>query len=231
MSPRTQRVLPTIEPIVVVAGSTAPHDPQWIYEPEESRMRTLSEFNSHLVLLMLVTACGRGERTADGDAQAVARGRYLATFGGCHDCHTPKIFTASGPVRDSSRLLSGHPAEWKLPAVPAGVLGPGQWGALAAPDLTAWVGPWGVSFTANLTPDPTGLGGWTVDQFIQTMRTGKHLGVGRPILPPMPWYDIGQLTDNDLRALFAYLRTLKPVQNAVPTPLPPTKAQPPVEGR
>lgn len=171
--------------------------------------------------LLLMAACGQADRHVDSNAGAVERGSYLATFGGCHDCHTPKIFTAAGPVRDSSRLLAGHPAESKLPAIPAGVVGPKQWGALVAPGLTAWAGPWGVSFTANLTPDPTGLSGWTEDQFIQTMRTGKHLGVGRPILPPMPWYDIGQLTDDDLRALYAYLRSLKPVSNPVPAPLPP----------
>jgi hypothetical protein len=59
------------------------------------------------------------------------------------------------------------------------------------------------------------------------MRTGKHLGTGRPILPPMPWYDIGKLTDDDLRAVFAYLRTLKPVQNPVPAPVPPAAEPPP----
>jgi len=49
--------------------------------------------------------------------------------------------------------------------------------------LTARAGPWGVSYAANLTPNKrTGLGGWTADQFIRTMRTGKHLGVGRPVL-------------------------------------------------
>jgi hypothetical protein len=84
------------------------------------------------------------------------------------------------------------------------------------------VGPWGTSFAANLTPDKaSGLGGWTVDQFIKTMRTGKHLGVGRPILPPMPWFDVAVLRDADLKALFAYLRSVKPISNAVPAPLPP----------
>jgi hypothetical protein len=67
----------------------------------------------------------------------------------------------------------------------------------------------------------TGLGGWTVDQFIKTMRTGKHLGVGLPILPPMPWFDIAVLTDSDLKAMFAYLKSMKPVQNPVPPPIPP----------
>ncbi|HZQ59913.1 MAG TPA: diheme cytochrome c-553, partial [Casimicrobiaceae bacterium] len=89
------------------------------------------------------------------------------------------------------------------------------------PDLTAWAGPWGVSYAANLTPDKTGIAGWTVDQFIQAMRTGKHLGVGRPILPPMPWQQIGKLTDRDLRAIYAYLKSLKPIDNQVPAPTPP----------
>lgn len=184
-------------------------------------MRILSPSDSGLLCLLLVAACARGEGPPRADAEAIARGRYLVTLGGCNDCHTPKLLTPTGPVPDSSRFLAGHPADSKLPPVPPGVLGPELWGALVTPDLTAWAGPWGVSFTANLTPDPTGLTSWTPDQFIQTMRTGKHLGIGRPILPPMPWYDIGQLTDDDLGAMFAYLRTLTPVQNPVPAPLPP----------
>jgi hypothetical protein len=167
------------------------------------------------VLLLLLSACaGRGG--------PVARGEYLATLGGCNDCHTPKVLTATGGVvADSTRRLSGHPAESKVPPVPPGILRPDGWGALVTPGLTAWAGPWGVSFSANLTPDATGLGSWTAEQFIQTMRTGKHQGVGRQILPPMPWYDIGKLTDDDLRALFSYLRSVPPVRNAVPAPVPP----------
>jgi len=160
---------------------------------------------------------------AAAQGSGVERGHYLVEFGGCHDCHSPKVFTAAGPTPDTTRLLSGHPADAKLPAVPAAVLGPDKWGALTTPDLTAWAGPWGVSFTANLTPDPTGLRGWTAEQFIQTMRTGKHLGTGRAILPPMPWYDIGKLTDDDLRAVFAYLQSLKPVANRVALPVPPAR--------
>jgi hypothetical protein len=106
-------------------------------------------------------------------------------------------------------------------AVPQGVIGPTQWGAVATNDLTAWVGPWGISFAANVTPDVTGLGGGTEEQFIQTMRTGKHLGVGRAILPPMPCFDVAALTDRDLKALFAYLKSLKPISNQVPQPVPP----------
>jgi len=151
----------------------------------------------------------------------VRRGEVLAKFGGCHDCHTPKVMTANGPQPDASRLLSGHPANAPLPAVPQGVIGPTQWGALVSNDLTAWVGPWGTSFAANLTPDVSGLGSWTAQDFIRTMRTGKHLGVGRPLLPPMPWFDSAALTDEDLKALFKYLQSLKPISNQIPQPIPP----------
>jgi len=155
---------------------------------------------------------------------AVERGKYLVAIGGCHDCHTPKVFGPQGPKLDMAKLLSGHPAAAPTPAVPPGVLGPTQWGAMTTGDLTAWAGPWGISYSANLTPDATGLKGWTPDIFIKAMRTGKHMGEGRPILPPMPWEGIGQLTDSDLKAVFAYLQSLKPISNSVPPPVAPTGA-------
>jgi len=151
----------------------------------------------------------------------IRRGQYLVRFGGCHDCHTPKVMTPQGPVLDEARLLSGHPSHASLPALPQGVISPTQWGAAANSDLTAWAGPWGISFAANLTPDATGLGGWTAQQFMQAMRTGRHAGVGRPLLPPMPWFNVAVLTDQDLKALFAYLQSLKPISNQVPEPIAP----------
>ena len=159
-----------------------------------------------------------------GSKEQLKRGEYLVGYGGCNDCHSPKVMTPNGPAPDTLRRLSGHPANAQLPPVPAGILGPNpdQWGGITNNDLTAWAGPWGISFAANLTPDTaTGLGGWTSDQFIKTMRSGKHLGVGRPVLPPMPWYDIAVLTDQDMKAMFAYLKSLKPIQNRVPAPIPP----------
>jgi mono/diheme cytochrome c family protein len=153
----------------------------------------------------------------------VARGKYLVTIGGCDDCHTPKVFTATGPVPDSTRRLSGHPANSTLPEIPPNVLAPDKWGGLTTNDLTAWAGPWGVSFTRNLTPDTaTGLGSWTPEIFIKALRTGKDMGEGRDILPPMPWFNYAQMTDQDLRAMFAYLQSLKPIENAVPDPISPT---------
>ena len=156
----------------------------------------------------------------------IERGSYLVHGGGCNDCHSPKIFTPQGPIPDTTKLLSGHPAESKLPEIPKGVLGPQGWGALVSGDLTAWVGPWGTSFTRNLTPDTaTGIGSWTEDIFIKAIRTGKDMGEGRDILPPMPWPEYRNLTDDDLRAIFAYLMSLPPVENAVPDPISPTGEQ------
>jgi len=157
--------------------------------------------------------------SAKGDS--IERGKYLVAFGGCDDCHSPKTFTDKGPQPDESRRLSGHPAGDPLPKFNAKDIRPGNW-YLAAPDLTAWVGPWGISYTANLTPDSaTGLGAWAPELFIKTMRSGKHMGEGRDILPPMPWYTLAGLTDEDLNAIFAYLRTLKPIVNKVPVPVSP----------
>jgi len=159
---------------------------------------------------------------AETSQSAVERGKYLVTIGACHDCHTPKTFGPAGPEPDMSRELSGHPATEKLAAIPAGLISPEGWGALANNQLTAWAGPWGVSFARNLTPDvATGLGSWTEEMFIQAIRDGKHQGVGRPLLPPMPWQMYRVMPDEDLRAVFAYLQSLPPIANAVPEPLPP----------
>jgi hypothetical protein len=126
-----------------------------------------------------------------------------------------------------SRALAGHPADEPVPPIPAGLFGPEAWGAVGNNHFTVWAGPWGVSFARNLTPDvATGLGSWTEDMFIQTIRDGKHQGVGRPLLPPMPWPMYREMSDDDLRAMFAYLRSLPPIQNAVPEPLPPVSPAP-----
>jgi len=151
----------------------------------------------------------------------VQRGEYLVKFGDCSACHTPMTMGPNGPEPDLQRFLSGHPEGTKLPPPD---LKPGPWFAATA-GMTAWAGPWGISYAANLTPDTnTGLGIWTEDMFIQAMRTGKHMGAGRPILPPMPWQAAANLGDDDLKAIFAYLRTVKPVRNTVPVPVPPTGA-------
>jgi mono/diheme cytochrome c family protein len=157
-------------------------------------------------------------------SEAQARGKYLVTVSGCNDCHTPLKLTPTGPAPDWDRMLSGHPESLEMPPAPKMPEGPWQ-NAFAATN-TAWAGPWGVSFTANLTPDrETGLGKWTVRNFIETIRTGRHLGRGREILPPMPIPMYKNFTDEDLAAIFTYLQSIPVVKNRVPEPrLPPALA-------
>lgn len=157
--------------------------------------------------------------------QMIERGKYLTTIGSCNDCHTPKIMTPKGPVVDETRLLSGSPADGKLPHIDTTEITPGKW-YLASSDLTSWVGPWGVSFAANLSPDrATGSGAWTEELFIKMLRTGKFMAAdaGRPIMPPMPWEFIGKMTDEDLKSIFAYLQSLPPISNSVPAYVPPNE--------
>lgn len=155
----------------------------------------------------------------------VARGRYLVAISGCHDCHTPKVFAADGtPSLDTARLLSGHPEREPYPTWRPEDLKERYALALTNSMLTAWAGSWGVSFAINLTPDKeTGIGEWSEEGFVRAMRTGKHQGHpnGRAILPPMPWENLKEMTDADLKAIWAYLRSLPPVKNAVPLPRPP----------
>lgn len=173
---------------------------------------------------MLLLLAGRSPALADdepaaaapGDAD-VSRGKYLVTIAGCNDCHTPWKMGPNGPEPDMSRMLSGHPNDLDMPSAPE--LPEGPWQVTVAGTNTAWAGPWGMSFTANLTPDrETGLGKWTLRNFIETIRTGRRMGRGRPILPPMPIPMYKHMTDEDLAAIFAYLQSIPPVENKVPGP-------------
>jgi hypothetical protein len=151
----------------------------------------------------------------------VERGRYLVSILGCHDCHTPLMMGPNGPEPDMTRALSGHPENFVMTPPPGPI---GTWLVHSAPTNTAHAGPWGISYTANLTPDRnTGLGIWTEEMFMSAIRTGRHMGTSRPINPPMPWPVYRNMTDEDLKSVFAYLRTIKPVVNHVPD------YQPPVE--
>ena len=156
--------------------------------------------------------------TATEAQDPASRGQYLVTIAGCNDCHSPKVMSAKGPVFDSTKLLSGHPANSTLPPIVKS-----DWIQMA-PDITAFVGPWGISYAANLTSDSaTGIGAWPEQSFINALRTGKHLGnaTDRDILPPMPWPIIGLMTDEDLKAVYAYLQSLPPINNKVPQPVAP----------
>ena len=154
---------------------------------------------------------------ASEKAARVERGHYLVESIGCQDCHTPKKLGPNGPEPDPSRRLSGHPEGDRLPPPPAAS---GPWAGAVTWDLTAWSGPWGVSYAMNITPDQnTGIGIWTEEMFLSALKTGRHMGVSRPILPPMPWQALRNLSDEDLKAIFSYLRTVAPVHNRVPDPV------------
>lgn len=185
--------------------------------------------------VIALSGCGKKEAEASSAAGAdnakaaattaspVERGKYLVNaVAGCNDCHTPWKMGAHGPEPDMSRMLSGHPADMPMPPAPKPNM---PWMLSGGATMTAWAGPWGVSYTANLTPDSTGLATWDETTFMLAIRNGKHIGNGRPILPPMPWQNFKNMTDDDLKAIFAYLRTIPPVKNKVPDPIiapPPT---------
>jgi mono/diheme cytochrome c family protein len=138
-------------------------------------------------------------------AGSAARGAQLVMLGGCHDCHTPKLQT--GAI-DFGRPLMGHPENAPLAPEVAG-------GVSSNMLLTAWRGPWGMTLARNLTPDnETGIGKWTFEDFRKTIRTGVN-PKGEILRPPMPIPTLQNVPDSDLRAIYAYLRTLKPIRNAV----------------
>jgi len=193
---------------------------------------------SGIYMTLMLYQCG-GKESADADQAAPAPmvgvayggfesqlkwGEHLVIVSACHDCHTPKKMTPAGPVLDSTRFLSGHPAE--MPKIDVDRKEMESKGLAVTMDLTEWIGPWGISYTANLTPDETGIGSWTEEQFIRALREGKYKGLesSRPLLPPMPWEMYRNMTDDELKAIFAYLKSIKPVHNIVPAPVPPTNA-------
>jgi len=173
-----------------------------------------------IVCLLLPLAAGAQQAgnpgTAGRKTNAIQRGEYLVRFGGCNECHTPWVLnkTLNMPVPDMTRMLSGHPASAQDPTGTEGA--PNI--AVIGPTFTSFKMPFGVVYSANLTPDlETGLGSWNDAMFIKAMRTGKHFGGnGRAIMPPMPWGNLARLTDQDLKAIFAYLHSIPAVRNPVP---------------
>ena len=178
--------------------------------------------------------------------EMIKRGEYLVATIGCTNCHTPKVMTPEGPKSNDAMFLAGHPQDASIPADPFPFPNSDEWSGIFSTEGAAWAGPWGISFATNLTPDTlTGIGAWNEEVFIGAMRTGehmggsrvtrpsftvsqsdsvhadKHAGVKRQILPPMPWESYSKLSDEDLKSIFAYLKSLKPVENMVPAPVPP----------
>ena len=172
-------------------------------------------------ITFLYSSASEKETGAPADKR-IARGKQLVIEGNCDYCHTPLVETNEGPVPDMKRRLSGHPRDAEIPRLPANEIGSPEWiEFLGTLDTTEWAGPWGLVFAKNITPDPeSGIGKWTEEIFVETIRTGRHIDLKRDVLPPMPRQDYGKLGDEDLKSIFAYLMTVAPVRNAVPKPVP-----------
>lgn len=188
---------------------------------------TIASLAAASTITATATKSNAAKKSQIAAQEKINRGKYLVNLGGCNHCHTPWKMGPKGPEPDFDRALSGHPQDLKMPAPPKL---DGQWMWAAAGTNTAFSGPWGISYAANLTPDRlTGIGIWDEKMFVRTLRSGRHWGVSRPILPPMPWEQVAALTDDDLSAVYAYLRSLKPVRNQVPdaivAPPPPAPAK------
>ncbi|WP_290628693.1 diheme cytochrome c-553 [Altibacter sp.] len=203
-------------------------------------MKTRTSLRPFLMLFFIfsITACMSkkkeeayiskkdGTTTETSETDLIKKGEYLVKIIGCDHCHTPKKMTDQGPVPDMDRWLMGHPANATVPEIPENVVGPGKW-ILMNNDLTVAVGPWGTSFGANLTPDDTGIGSWSYEQFKRAMTEGKFKGMenSRPLMPPMPWQSYKEMKDEDLRAMYMYLMSIKPIENVVPSYIPPSEIQ------
>lgn len=151
------------------------------------------------------------------------RGEYLANTMGCHDCHSPKKMGEHGPELIPELLLSGFQAENELPELSTDALEKG-W-VLMNQDLTGFAGPWGISYAANLTSHDTGIGTWSYDQFKTALTRGKFKGLenARMLLPPMPWQNFTDMNEDEIKALFEFLKSTRPVENIVPPPVSPDK--------
>ena len=160
-----------------------------------------------------------------GFESQVKWGEHLVTVGGCADCHSPKKMTPQGPVIDQDRAFSGHPSQMPPPDIDRKEV-ESKGLVVTTPTLTSWVGPWGVSYAANLTPDATGIGNWQESNFITALRQGKFKGMptGRSLMPPMPWEFFKEMSDDEIKAIFAYLKSVKPITNLVPEYQPPVTA-------
>lgn len=122
----------------------------------------------------------------------IAMGKYLVAIGHCSECHTPMKPNSFDP--DMSKFMAGG---------------------------TPYNGPWGTTYSANLTPDKrTGLSESTDDGVITLLRTGRHKK--EELRPPMSFFVpfLNRGTDEDLHAIVAYLRSIPAIENEVPEYVP-----------
>lgn len=189
--------------------------------------RILIIIPTFLIVIYSIYSCGAGDPAPISQKKIyisqdslIRKGEYLVTVIGCSDCHSPKIMGPNGPQIDSTRLLSGYPSSRPVPTFPFEVIKNNM--IVVNLDGTAAMGPWGTTFAANITSDVTGIGSWTEEQFKNAFSHGKYKGLegSRPLMPLMPWQNYSNIKDEDSKAIFAYLKSTRPVDNVVPAFIP-----------
>lgn len=174
-----------------------------------------------VMILIFLYSCSQTQKKEVKNEESISndsllkRGEYLVTIMACGDCHSPKMMTEQGLVPNPDLTLSGNPSDKKFKDINPALT---KTMAIYSQEGTASVGPWGISYAANITSDPTGIGRWTQEQFNRAMQQGKYMGQenSRTLQPPMPWLSYGVLTEVDLKAIFTFLKSTKPVRNVPP---------------
>jgi len=190
------------------------------------------------IIVILIAACNDSSKTETpaetakqsfgGFESQLKWGENLVKVGGCNDCHTPKKMGPHGPENDMSLMLSGHPAQ--APAADFDKNEAAKKGLIVTQSFTSWTGPWGITYAVNLTSDTTGIGAWKEEQFIKCLKEKKWMGLDgtRPLMPPMSMMPATEMADDELKAIFAYLKSTPPIKNIAPDasllpPPPPAK--------
>jgi len=171
------------------------------------------------VLVLGLAACSHSSTSGN-----MKRGQQLVSMGGCADCHTPKRFDPKlgMPVPDMTRFLSGHPEGAPDPQAQPGQTDMAVIGSEGPMEDPAFGKVW----ARNLTPDKeTGIGNWTTEEIVAALQTGIRPD-GRMLAPIMPYHAFAHLTKEDVTAIADYLKTIKPVNHAVPGPFGPGQKVP-----
>ena len=179
----------------------------------EKTLILCSLFLSILIITSTVSCKNISDKTQYSQQQ-VQTGETLVAQGKCNFCHTPDDAI-------DGKILYGHPANDKIPKIPNVPFGSQQWEEYVANlDSTVWIAGDKIVFSANITPDKkTGIGTWSEEDFINTIRTGTHPGWKKDLNNPMPWLEYAKLSNEQLTSIYAYLMSLQPVNNKVPSPI------------
>ena len=186
-------------------------------------MKNFSYFVSKLTIIAVVTmisvSCDiKKNNPSNFSPEQIKEGEILVMEGRCNYCHTPEITDGEA---NYGKILFGHPADKTIPELPGVPVGSQQWMEFISElDSTVWIAGDKIVFSANITPDKeTGIGTWSKEDFINTIRTGIHPGWKKKLNKPMPWLDYARLSNEQLTSIYSYLMSQQPVVNKVQGPV------------